>query len=60
MRLGPLIFWIIMFFWFLFGIVAPRWAPNATGAAYYPVISTVLSFVLLFILGAYVFGVPKL
>jgi hypothetical protein len=62
MSIGPILFWILMAFWLIFGIVVPRWYRPAPGThAVFPLwVGDVFLFVLLLILGAHVFGVPRL
>jgi hypothetical protein len=59
MTIGPILFWILMLLWLIFGIFYPyRTTWNTTGMPF--VGGNLLLFVLLLIIGAHVFGIPRL
>lgn len=55
----PLIFWILMALWAIFGVI-PGWPATGTAGGWRPFANNVLLWVLLAILGAYAIGAPGL
>jgi low affinity Fe/Cu permease len=59
MTIGPILYWILMLLWLIFGIFYPYRQTWATTGA--PMIGgSLILFVLLLILGSHVFGIPRL
>lgn len=60
MTIGPILYWLLMILWLIFGVFYPyRTTWNTPSGA--PMLGgSLLLFVLLLILGAHVFGIPRL
>lgn len=60
MSIGPILFWVLMALWLIFGVIYPYRTTWNTPTGFPVLGGNLLLFVLLLILGAHVFGVPRL